>query len=35
VRVEVDTGEVRVPRALGVFACGRIVNPTTPRRGLE
>jgi xanthine dehydrogenase YagR molybdenum-binding subunit len=31
VRVDVDTGEVRVPRALGVFACGRIVNPTTAR----
>jgi xanthine dehydrogenase YagR molybdenum-binding subunit len=29
--VDVDTGEVRVPRALGVFACGRIVNPTTAR----
>ena len=24
-------GEVRVPRALGVFACGRIVNPKTAR----
>jgi xanthine dehydrogenase YagR molybdenum-binding subunit len=31
VRVDLDTGEVRVPRALGVFACGRIVNPTTAR----
>jgi xanthine dehydrogenase YagR molybdenum-binding subunit len=31
VRVDADTGEVRVPRALGVFACGRIVNATTAR----
>ncbi len=30
-RVSVDTGEVRIPRALGVFACGRIVNPKTAR----
>jgi xanthine dehydrogenase YagR molybdenum-binding subunit len=30
-RVDVDTGEVRVPRALGVFACGRIVNAKTAR----
>ena len=29
VRVNVDTGEVRVPRILGVFACGRIINPKT------
>jgi xanthine dehydrogenase YagR molybdenum-binding subunit len=31
VRVDVDTGEIRVPRVLGVFACGRIVNPKTAR----
>ncbi len=31
VKVNIDTGEVRVPRALGVFACGRIVNPKTAR----
>jgi xanthine dehydrogenase YagR molybdenum-binding subunit len=27
VRVDADTGEVRVPRLLGVFAAGRIVSP--------
>ncbi|HEX3549144.1 MAG TPA: xanthine dehydrogenase family protein molybdopterin-binding subunit, partial [Candidatus Elarobacter sp.] len=31
VRVDVDTGEVRVPRLCGVFACGRIVNAKTAR----
>jgi xanthine dehydrogenase YagR molybdenum-binding subunit len=31
VRVNAETGEIRVPRALGVFAAGRIVNPTTAR----
>jgi xanthine dehydrogenase YagR molybdenum-binding subunit len=31
VRVDVDSGEVRVPRLVGVFATGRIVNPTTAR----
>ncbi|QFG24416.1 xanthine dehydrogenase family protein molybdopterin-binding subunit [Actinomadura sp. WMMB 499] len=31
VEVDVDTGEVRVPRMLGVFAAGRIINPTTAR----
>jgi xanthine dehydrogenase YagR molybdenum-binding subunit len=31
VHVDVDTGEVRVGRLLGVFAAGRIVNPTTAR----
>jgi xanthine dehydrogenase YagR molybdenum-binding subunit len=31
VRVHADTGEVRVPRMLGVFAAGRIVNPRTAR----
>jgi xanthine dehydrogenase YagR molybdenum-binding subunit len=30
-RVNADTGEVRVPRVLGVFAAGRIVNPRTAR----
>ncbi|MDR0359206.1 MAG: xanthine dehydrogenase family protein molybdopterin-binding subunit, partial [bacterium] len=34
VRVDVDTGEVRVPRLVGVFAAGRIVNPTTARSQL-
>jgi xanthine dehydrogenase YagR molybdenum-binding subunit len=29
--VDVDTGEVRVPRLLGVFAAGRIVNAVTAR----
>jgi xanthine dehydrogenase YagR molybdenum-binding subunit len=29
VRVNVDTGEVRVPRMLGIFAAGRIVNAKT------
>jgi xanthine dehydrogenase YagR molybdenum-binding subunit len=31
VHVDVDTGEIRVPRVLGVFACGRIINPKTAR----
>ena len=31
VRVNEDTGEVRVPRLLGVFAAGHIVNPKTAR----
>jgi xanthine dehydrogenase YagR molybdenum-binding subunit len=31
VRVNADTGEVRVPRLLGVFAAGRIINPKTAR----
>jgi xanthine dehydrogenase YagR molybdenum-binding subunit len=31
VRVNMDTGEVRVPRLLGVFAAGRIINPKTAR----
>ena len=34
VRVDPDTGEVRVPRLLGVFAAGRIVNPRTARSQL-
>jgi xanthine dehydrogenase YagR molybdenum-binding subunit len=29
VRVDTDTGEVRVPRLVGVFAAGRIINPKT------
>jgi xanthine dehydrogenase YagR molybdenum-binding subunit len=29
VHVDADTGEIRVPRLLGVFAAGRVVNPTT------
>jgi xanthine dehydrogenase YagR molybdenum-binding subunit len=31
VEVDPDTAEIRVPRALGVFAAGRIVNPRTAR----
>ncbi|GAA4936461.1 xanthine dehydrogenase family protein molybdopterin-binding subunit [Streptomonospora halophila] len=31
VRVHAETGEVRVPRLLGVFAAGRIVNERTAR----
>jgi xanthine dehydrogenase YagR molybdenum-binding subunit len=34
VRVNVDTGELRVPRLYGVFGCGRIVNPRTARSQL-
>jgi xanthine dehydrogenase YagR molybdenum-binding subunit len=34
VRVNMDTGEVRVPRLLGVFAAGRIINPKTARSQL-
>ena len=33
-RVDVDTGEIRVPRMLGVFAAGRIVNAATARSQL-
>ncbi|GHO42130.1 xanthine dehydrogenase family protein molybdopterin-binding subunit [Ktedonospora formicarum] len=29
VHINVDTGEIRVPRLLGVFAAGKIVNPKT------
>ena len=29
--VHEDTGEIRVPRMLGVFAAGRIINPKTAR----
>jgi xanthine dehydrogenase YagR molybdenum-binding subunit len=31
VRVNVDSGEVRVPRLLGIFAVGRIINAKTAR----
>jgi xanthine dehydrogenase YagR molybdenum-binding subunit len=31
VTVDVATGEIRVPRLVGVFAAGRIINPTTAR----
>ncbi|XRQ04763.1 xanthine dehydrogenase family protein molybdopterin-binding subunit [Actinomadura welshii] len=31
VEVDMDTGEVRVARMLGVFAAGRIINPVTAR----
>jgi xanthine dehydrogenase YagR molybdenum-binding subunit len=33
-RVNVDTGEVRLPRVLGVFAVGKIINPKTARSQL-
>jgi xanthine dehydrogenase YagR molybdenum-binding subunit len=33
-RVDMDTGEVRVPRLLGVFAVGRVLNPKTARSQL-
>lgn len=32
--VHADTGEIRVPRLLGVFAAGRIINPRTARSQL-
>lgn len=34
VRVHSGTGEIRVPRMLGVFAAGRIINPRTARSQL-
>jgi xanthine dehydrogenase YagR molybdenum-binding subunit len=34
VRVDADTGEIRVPRLLGVFAVGRVLNPLTARSQL-
>ncbi|GII53359.1 xanthine dehydrogenase [Planotetraspora thailandica] len=34
VRVHEDTGEIRVPRLLGVFDAGRIINPKTARSQL-
>jgi xanthine dehydrogenase YagR molybdenum-binding subunit len=33
-RVHADTGEVRVPRMLGVFSVGRVINPRTARSQL-
>jgi len=33
-RVNVETGEVRIPRLLGVFAVGRVINPKTARSQL-
>lgn len=30
-RIHMDTGEVRIPRLLGVFAAGHIINPKTAR----
>ncbi len=34
VAVDVESGEVRVPRMLGMFAVGRVVNPMTSRAQL-
>jgi xanthine dehydrogenase YagR molybdenum-binding subunit len=34
VRVNLETGEVRVPRMLGVFSAGRIINPRLARSQL-
>jgi xanthine dehydrogenase YagR molybdenum-binding subunit len=34
VAVNADTGEVRAPRMLGVFAVGRVINPKTARSQL-
>jgi xanthine dehydrogenase YagR molybdenum-binding subunit len=34
VRVHEDSGEVRVPRLLGVFAAGQLINPKTARSQL-
>ena len=34
VAVDVESGEVRVPRLLGIFAVGKVVNPTTARSQL-
>ena len=31
VRIDADSGEVRVPRVLGVFGVGRVINPKTAR----
>ena len=33
-RVDIDSGEVTVPRMLGVFGAGRIINPRTARSQL-
>jgi xanthine dehydrogenase YagR molybdenum-binding subunit len=34
VAVDLDTGEIRVPRLLGVFAVGNVINPVTARSQL-
>lgn len=34
VRVDADTGEIRVPRLLGMFDVGRVINPRTARSQL-
>jgi xanthine dehydrogenase YagR molybdenum-binding subunit len=34
VKVHADTGEIRVPRMLGVFAVGQVINPRTARSQL-
>ncbi|MCX5044132.1 xanthine dehydrogenase family protein molybdopterin-binding subunit [Aldersonia sp. NBC_00410] len=34
VRVDADTGEIRIPRMLGVFSIGRVINPLTLRSQL-
>jgi xanthine dehydrogenase YagR molybdenum-binding subunit len=34
VHVHADTGEIRVPRMLGVFSVGRVINPRTARSQL-
>ena len=34
VQVNLDSGEVRVPRLLGVFGVGRVINPKTARSQL-
>jgi len=34
VRVHADTGEIRVPRLIGVFGVGRVINPRTARSQL-
>jgi CO/xanthine dehydrogenase Mo-binding subunit len=34
VRVNADTGEIRVPRMLGIFSAGRIINPRLARSQL-
>jgi xanthine dehydrogenase YagR molybdenum-binding subunit len=34
VRVDADSGEIRVPRMVGVFAAGRIINASTARSQL-
>ncbi|GAA1903451.1 xanthine dehydrogenase family protein molybdopterin-binding subunit [Nocardioides lentus] len=35
VRVHRHTGELRVPRLLGVYSVGRVINPTTARSQLQ